>query len=166
MNCLPAPIDADSGLSRPGTAAGLRGWLLVYMAGLVVQGLHGLGLTVAAVVIYADPARAGLTSFVSLRALLFYVVTNVAVAIYTAVVLVLMVRRRKAAIVNAVVLNCLTVAILISWHFLGEKSPVGTVVDSLPSVVGIAYMLWSKRVSATFIRHGEATRSPLEAPAP
>ena len=42
----------------------------MYMAGLVLQALHGLGLTVAAVVIYGNPRLAGLTSFVPLGWLL------------------------------------------------------------------------------------------------
>jgi len=77
------------------------------MIGLVVQALHGLGLTVGAIVIFADPNRAGLTSFVPLGALLFYVITNIVLAFYTAVVLTLMIRRRKAAIVNSIVLMSL-----------------------------------------------------------
>ena len=45
----------------------------MYMIGLAIQALHGLVLTVGAVVIFADPARVGLTSFIPLGALLFYV---------------------------------------------------------------------------------------------
>ena len=85
-----APTDVGDTASRLNPRAGLRGWLLVYMAGLVVQALHGLVLTVAAVVIYAKPALAGLTSFGPLGWLLFYVVANVVLAVYTAVLLVLM----------------------------------------------------------------------------
>ncbi len=62
---------------------------------------------------------------------MFYVITNIALALYTAVVLTLMIRRRKAAIVNSIVLNCLTVVFLTVWHLLGEKSPFGTIVDSV-----------------------------------
>ena len=124
----------------------------MYMIGLVAQALHGLVLTVGAVVIFADPARAGLTSFIPLGALLFYVLTNIVVAIYTTVVLALMIRRRKAAIVNSIVLNCLTVLFLILWHLLGEKSPLGTFLDSLPGLIGLAYVLRSRRVRGTFVR--------------
>lgn len=146
----PIPVGGtDSSSGRP---VGLRGWLLVYMVGLVLLALHGLGLTVAALVIYANPALAGLTSFVPLGDLLFYVVTNVVLVIYTAVLLVLMFQRRKAAIVNSVVFNLLSVLFLIGWHFIGEKSLVGTVVDSLPGLVGIGYVLGSKRVRGTLVR--------------
>jgi hypothetical protein len=82
---------------------------------------------------------------------LFYVITNIVLAIYTAVVLTLMFRRRKAAIVNAIVLNGLTVLFLALWHLFGEKSPVGTIVDSLPGLVGIAYILRSGRVRGTLV---------------
>ena len=121
------------------------------MAGLVVQALHGLALTVAAVVIYAKPALAGLTSFGPLGWLLFYVVANVVLAVYTAVLLVLMLQHRKAAIANNIVFNFLSVLFLIVWHLLGEKSLVGTVVDSLPGLVGLGYVLTSKRVRGTFV---------------
>jgi hypothetical protein len=123
----------------------------VYMAGLVVQALHGLVLTVAAVVIYAKPALAGLTSFGPLGWLLFYVVANVVLAVYTAVLLVLMLQHRKAAIANNIVFNFLSVLFLVMWHLLGEKSLVGTVVDSLPGLVGLGYVLTSKRVRGTFV---------------
>ncbi len=123
----------------------------MYMAGLVVQALHGLALTVAAVVIYAKPALAGLTSFGPLGWLLFYVVANVVLAVYTAVLLVLMLQHRKAAIANNIVFNFLSVLFLIVWHFLGEKSLVGTVVDALPGLVGLGYVLTSKRVRGTFV---------------
>jgi hypothetical protein len=123
----------------------------VYMAGLVVQALHGLVLTVAAVVIYAKPALAGLTSFGPLGWLLFYVVANVVLTVYTAVLLVLMLQHRKAAIANNIVFNLLSVLFLVVWHLLGEKSLVGTVVDSLPGLVGLGYVLTSKRVQGTFV---------------
>jgi hypothetical protein len=130
------------------------------MIGLVIQALHGLGLTVGAIVIFADPKLAGLTSFVPLGALLFYIITNIALALYTAVVLTLMFRRRKAAIMSSIVLNCLTVLFLTLWHLLGEKSPLGTIVDSLPGLVGFAYILRSKRVRCTFIRFRTGTPLP------
>jgi hypothetical protein len=130
------------------------------MVGLVIQALHGVGLTIGAIVIFANPKLAGLDSFVPLGALLFYVLTNIVLAIYTAVVLTLMIRRRKAAILNSIVLNCLTVLFLTLWHLLGEKSPFGAIVDSAPSLVGLAYMVRSKRVRATF------TFSRAEVPVP
>ncbi len=133
------------------------------MVGLAIQALHGLGLTVGAVVIFTDPARAGLASVVPLGALLFYVITNTVLAIYTALVLSLMIRRRKAAIVNSIILNCLTVLFLTVWHLFGEKSPVGTIVDSVPGLIGIAYILRSRRVRATLVRvRGHAPSTGIE----
>ena len=96
MNLSTTPIDVRGSASRPGLPSALRGWLLVYVIGLVMQALHGLGLTLGAIVIFADPARAGLTSFMPLGGLLFYVVTNIVLAVYTAIVIALMIRRRKA----------------------------------------------------------------------
>jgi hypothetical protein len=122
------------------------------MVGLAIQALHGVVLTVGAVVIFTDPARAGLASFVPLGALLFYVITNIVLAIYTALVLCLMIRRRLAAIVHSIILNCLTVLFLTLWHLFGEKSPVGTIVDSLPGLIGIAFILRSRRVRGTLVR--------------
>ncbi|MGH9080001.1 MAG: hypothetical protein ACRDYE_08020 [Acidimicrobiales bacterium] len=138
----------------------------MFMVGLVTQALHGLGLTAGAIVIFADPGRAGLTSFVPLGALLFYVITNIVIAAYTAVVLALMIRRRRAAIVNCIVLNCLTVVFLSLWHLLGEKSPFGTIVDSLPGLVGLAYILRSRRVRGTFVRTRTKTALPTDPHSP
>lgn len=154
-----APADGGRAASGLGQRAGLRGWLLVYTAGLVVLALHGLGLTVAAVVIYANPPLAGLTSFVPLGWLLFYVVTNVVLVIYTAVLLVLMLRRRKAAIASNIVFNLLSVLFVGLWHLVGEKSVAGTVVDSLPGLAGLGYVLTSKRVRGTFIGSGSRGRA-------
>ncbi|MGC9963481.1 MAG: DUF2569 family protein [Acidimicrobiales bacterium] len=166
MSSSAPPGDVGGSASQGDLPSGLRGWLLVYMVGLAIQALHGLELTVGATVIFADPARAGLTSFVPLEALLFYVITNVVLAIYTALVLSLMIRRRRSAIVNSIVLNCLTVLFLTLWHLFGEKSPVGTIVDSLPGLIGIAYMLCSRRVSGTFIcaRGGAPSLSSEQSP--
>lgn len=130
---------------------GLRGWLLIYMAVLVILFLHGIGLAVASIVIYADPSAAGLHSFVPLSSLLFYVASNLILAIYTVRLFSLMLRRRRAAIINNVIFNVLSVIFLLSWHFLGEKSNVGTLVDTLPNLAGLAYILWSRRTRNTFI---------------
>jgi hypothetical protein len=48
------------------------------------------------------------------------------------------------------VFNALSVAFLVSWFFLGAKSPIGTVVDSLPALAAIAYFCRSRRVWNTF----------------
>jgi hypothetical protein len=72
------------------TREGIRGWLLVYMIALAIQLVHGIGLTLAAIVIYSNPSIAGLHSFVPFGALLFYVFTNVVAASYAIVLLFLM----------------------------------------------------------------------------
>lgn len=121
---------------RPAAAkpplAGNRGWLLVYIICLAIELVHGLGLTVAALIIYGNPSLAGLHSFVPLWALLVYVVTNIALVAYGVVVLVLMAKKRKAAIINNIAFNILSVAVVVCWHFIGAKSHLGTILDSLP----------------------------------
>ena len=129
---------------------GIAGWLLVYIIVLGFLVVHGLGLTLAAIIIYSKPSLAGLHTFVPLGALLYYVLTNIAGAVYTVVLFVLMFRRRHSAIANNIAFNILSASILVSWHLLGAKSPVGTVVDVLPYLVGLSYVLTSKRVRNTF----------------
>jgi hypothetical protein len=130
--------------------SGVRGWLLVYTISLAYLLLHGAGLTIASLVIYAHPALAGLRSFVPLRFLVLYVATNVLLILYTITLFVLMARKRRAAIVHNVIFNVLGVVFLLAWHVLGEKSNVGTVVDTLPYLIGLAYVLRSRRVRNTF----------------
>ena len=60
-------------------------------------------------------------------------------------------RRRRSAIVNNVIFNILAVVFLLSWHLFGEKSTIGTVIDSVPNLVGAVYILMSARVRSTFI---------------
>jgi hypothetical protein len=134
-----------------GALPGLRGWLLVYMAVLAILFFHGIGLTVASIVIYADPSAAGLHSFVPLGFLLFYVASNLILVIYTVRLFILMRQRRRTAIINNITFNALSVIFLLAWHLLGEKSNVGTLVDTLPNIAGLAYVLWSRRVRNTFI---------------
>jgi hypothetical protein len=124
---------------------------MVYIA--VVAGLlaHAALLTVGAIVVYSDPAAAGLRSFVPLGALLFYAATNVGLILYGAVLFVMMRRRRRSFIANNVVFNLLSVAFLLAWHLIGEKSNIGTLIDSAPNLVGAAYILLSRRVRSTFI---------------
>lgn len=129
---------------------GNRGWLLIYMVGLVAQLVHDLELTIASLIIYANPSLAGRDSFIPLWALLIYVVSNVGLIAYGAVVFVLMLKKRRAAIPNNIAFNALSVAFLIVWFLLGAKSPVGTVVDSLPGLAGIAYFSRSRRVRNTY----------------
>ena len=129
---------------------GLRGWLLVYIVALVLLMMHGLGLTLAASIIYIHPSFSGSHPFVSLGDLLFYVVTNVALAVYTVVLLVLMARRRKSAITHNIIFNLASILFVVSWQVLGEKSVVGTFVDSLPGLIGFLYISRSECVRQTF----------------
>ncbi|WP_433203959.1 DUF2569 family protein [Dactylosporangium sp. CS-047395] len=139
-------------------STGIRGWLLLYVIALGVQAAHDLMLTVAAVIISARPSLAGLDSFVPLPSLVFYVASNLVLVLYTVVLYVLMFRRRRSAVVNNHIVNALAIVFLVCWHFLGMKSTLGTVVDSVPSLVGIGYVLTSRRVRQTFTP--DPTRQP------
>jgi hypothetical protein len=114
------------------------------------EGIRGIELTVAAIIIFSDPSIAGLHSFVPLGSLLFYVITNAIAASYTIVLFFLMFRNRHSAIVNNIIFNALSVSFVVAWRFSGEKSHVGTVVDVLPGLVGLCYFFTSKRVRKTF----------------
>jgi Protein of unknown function (DUF2569) len=138
------------GKSIRGEPQGIAGWLLVYVIVLAFLVMHGIGLTVAAIIIYSNPSIAGLHTFIPLGGLLYYVMTNIAIALYTLVLFVLMFRRRHSAIANNIAFNILSASIVVSWHLLGEKSPAGTVIDVLPYLVGLCYILTSKRVRNTF----------------
>jgi hypothetical protein len=129
----------------------IRGWLLVYIAVLAVLGLHGAGLTIGSIVTYAHPAAGELHSPIPLDFLLFYVITNVILILYTAVLFILMSRRLRSAIINNIIFNISSMVFLVAWHLIGAKSNVGTLVDSLPNLAGVAYILVSKRVRSTFI---------------
>jgi len=129
---------------------GIRGWLLLYMVGLGAELAHGLGLTIGSLIIYANPSLAGRDSFIPLWALLIYVVSNLGLVTYGVVLFVLMLKKRRAAIANNILFNALSVAFLVNWFFLGAKSPIGTVVDSLPALAAIAYFSRSRRVRNTF----------------
>lgn len=129
---------------------GIRGWLLLYVVGLAAELAHGLALTIGSLVIYAKPSLAGLHSFIPLWALLIYVVSNFGLVAYGFALFVLMSRGRRAAIANNILFNALSVAFLVIWFFLSAKSPIGTVVDSLPGLVAIAYFSRSRRVRNTF----------------
>lgn len=143
------PAEQPAGQQGPRPA--IRGWLLAYIVVLAYLMLHGAGLTIASIVIYAHPAAAGLRSFVPLSLLIFYVITNVILIFYAALLFVLMARRRKSAIISNIVFNILSVAFLVAWHILGEKSNVGTFVDAVPGLAGAAYFALSRRVRNTFI---------------
>jgi hypothetical protein len=136
--------------SAPNQETGLRGWLLVYVVALVWLMAHGLALTIAAIVFYTHPSVAGSQPFVSFGGLIFYVVTNLILGLYTVVLLVLMAKRRRAAIAHNIIFNLASIAFVVCWHVLGTKSVVGVFVDSLPGLIGFLYFSRSDRVRRTF----------------
>jgi hypothetical protein len=131
---------------------GIKGWLLVYIIVLVFLLVHGLALTIASLIINAHPSLVGMQSFIPLSALLLYVTTNFIEVIYIVVLFVLMFKKKKSAIINNIVFNILSVLFLVGWHFLGEKSNIGTFIDALPGIIGLCYFLISKRVKNTFVK--------------
>lgn len=143
-------------VNRRRESGGIRGWLLVYVVVLAFLTVHGIALTIASIIIYSKPSAAGLAtvaplkSFSPLSSLLFYVITNVLLVIYAVVLYILMFQRRKAAIAHNIAFNTLSVLLLVAWHFIGEKSNIGTFVDALPNLVSLWYFLVSKRVRNTF----------------
>jgi hypothetical protein len=130
---------------------GIRGWLLVYVIALAIFSIHSLGLTIASLIINAHPSLVGMQSFIPLGALLFYVITNLIEVVYAIVLFILMFRKKRSAIINNIIFNALSVVFLLSWHFIGEKSVIGTFVDALPGLIGLGYFLASKRVRNTFV---------------
>jgi hypothetical protein len=127
----------------------IRGWLIVYLVALGGLAAHGLELTIASLIIGADPSLAGLTSFVPAPALAFYVVSNALLIVYTILLFVLMFRRKRSAIAHNVVFNALSVLFLLGWHAFHMKSTVGVAIDVTPNIVMAAYILTSKRVRRT-----------------
>jgi hypothetical protein len=73
-------------------------------------------------------------------------------ALYSLLVVWLVLRKRRAAVVHNAVWAVLTVICLVAWHFLGMKSQIGVVVDSLPGLIGVIYFACSKRVKLTLVR--------------
>jgi hypothetical protein len=134
------------------TPEGIRGWLLVYVIVLGLLALHGLGLTVATLIVNADPSLVGMNSFVPLPSLLLYVISNLFLVLYTVVLYILMFKGLKSAIINNVIFHVLSIAFLVSWHIVGMKSTLGTVIDSTPGIIGVWYMLASRRVRSTFTK--------------
>lgn len=63
-----------------------------------------------------------------------------------------MLERKRRAVLHNCIWNLLSILFLLTWHLAAEKSNIGTFVDALPSVVGIGYILLSRRVKATFVR--------------
>jgi hypothetical protein len=145
-----SPSAGRSGSVARARLVGIRGWLLVYVVGLAAELAHGLALTIGSLVIYTKPSLAGLHSFIPLWGLLIYVVSNLGLVAYGAVLFGLMARERKAAIAHNILFNALSIAFLVVWFFLSAKSPIGTVVDALPGLAAIAYFSRSRRVRNTF----------------
>ncbi|MFB9363461.1 DUF2569 family protein [Actinoplanes nipponensis] len=155
-----APGRANSGglvsaerLSGDGPEAGrtpIRGWLVVYLVALAGLALHGLALTIASLVIAADPSLVGLTSFVSAPALTFYVTSNASLILYTVVLYLLMGKRKRSAVAHNVIFNILSLSFLVGWHAMGMKSTVGLAIDAIPPVLMTAYFVTSRRVRRTF----------------
>jgi hypothetical protein len=130
----------------------IRGWLVVYLVVLGGLAAHGLELTIASLIIGADPSLAGLSSFVPASALVFYVISDAVLILYTVLLFVLMFRRKRAAIAHNVVFNVLSVGFLVGWHVFHMKSTVGVAIDMVPNIVMAAYILASKRVRRTLRR--------------
>jgi hypothetical protein len=129
---------------------GIGGWLLIYVIGRAGLLLHQLQLTVGAIVIFADPAVAGLRTFVPLSAFLVYEAANWLLVGLTLLAFVLIRRRSRAAIWVNLALSGLWLAALVVWQFLGLKSPAGTIIDATPALLGLWYFVTSRRVRNTF----------------
>ncbi|WP_433361758.1 hypothetical protein ACQPZX_29090 [Actinoplanes sp. CA-142083] len=130
----------------------VRGWFLVYVIVLAVLAAHGLELTIASLIIGADPSLAGLATFVPAYALTFYVISNLLLILYTVLLFMLITKRKRSAIVHSVIFNILSIVFLVTWHAFHMKSTVGVVIDTAPNIVLIAYILTSKRVRQTLRR--------------
>ncbi|MFI5896303.1 DUF2569 family protein [Actinoplanes sp. NPDC051513] len=144
--------DESIGVGSPWERPPIRGWLIVYLVVLAGLAAHGLELTVASLIIAADPSLAGLTSFVSAPALIFYVISNTLLILYTVLLFVLIIRRKRSAIAHSIIFNALSVAFLLGWHVLHMKSTLGVAIDAAPNILLIAYILASERVRQTLRR--------------
>ncbi|RLP86010.1 DUF2569 family protein [Micromonospora sp. BL4] len=134
------------------SALRLGGLLAGYVVVLVLLLIHGIGLTIATLVIDANPSLVGMTELGPESHIVFYVVTNCLLAVYTVVLLWLICTRRRAAIVHNYLYCAISIGCLVAWNVLGMKSPIGTVIDSLPGIVGIVYFANSTRVKRTLRR--------------
>ncbi len=136
-----------------GQLSGIRGFLVFYLFIMAYQLVHGLVLTGGSIVLYNNPALAKTQDFsLPLSGLLLYDISNLILAALGVVFLVLAFKRKKAAIVWGLALSVLWPVALFVWHIAGEKSHFGTIVDTLPNIIGIFYLLLSKRVKATFVK--------------
>lgn len=130
---------------------GIPSGLLLYAVLLMYLVVHGLWLSVASIVIYHDPSLAGLNTYLPLKFEVTYVVTNLVLVFYTTVLVILIFKHRHSAILHNAVLAALNIVFLVLWHLFGAKSSIGTLVDSLPGLVGILYFLTSERVKNTLV---------------
>ena len=134
------------------------GLLAVYVVVLGVLIVHGLGLTVAAVIVNANPSLGDLDEPSPWSHIAFYAATNAILVFYTVVVMRLILHKRRSAIPHNAALAVLTTTFLVIWHLLGMKSLIGVIVDSAPGFVGIIYLARSERVTQTLVRRrGEST---------
>jgi hypothetical protein len=134
------------------SAPHLGGLLVGYVVVLVLLLIHGIGLTIATLVIEANPSLVGMTDLGPGSHIAFYVVTNCLLAAYILMLVWLICTKRRAAIVHNYVYCAISIGCLVAWNALGMKSPIGTIVDSLPAVVGILYFANSTRVKRTLQR--------------
>lgn len=121
---------------------------------VVVQGVlvfHGLGLTVAAVIVNANPSLGGLSEPLPWSYIAFYVATNVVLAVYSVVLIRLIFTRRKSTLVHNAVWAIMTIVFLVIWHLLGMKSLIGVFIDSSPGLVGMLYLSLSTRAKRTLV---------------
>lgn len=128
----------------------IGGLLFVYHILLIIFAVHNSVLTVGSMVVFAHSSATG-HSHVAPAALVFYVITNLVLILYVLYLFRLKARRRRSAIINNIAFNILSVVFLVSWHAIGEKSTTGTIVDSVPNLVIVAYFLLSGRVRRTFV---------------
>ncbi len=120
---------------------------------MVYQLVHGLVLTGGSNVLYNNPALAKTQDFsLPLSGLLVYDIPNLILAALGVVFLILAFKKMKAAIACGLVLSILWPVVLLIWHVAGEKSHFGTIVDILPNIINIFYLLLSKRVKAPFVK--------------
>jgi hypothetical protein len=158
LNGVPDAHSRDRLAGHASDLPQIRGLLLVYLIAIAVFTLHTALLTTGSVVVYAHSVATGSHPHVSLSFLVFYVITNIALILYVVYLFILMSRRRRSAIPNNIIFNIMAVVFLLSWHVMGEKSNIGTIIDSAPNLVAAGYFLLSRRVRNTFVvAHRQAT---------
>ena len=146
-----------SEVSKPENLAGqgpglprIRGLLLVYFTALTIFFVHNSFLIAGSIVVYGHSSATG-SHHVPPGSLVYYIISNVALLVYVIYLFILMKRRRRSAIIHNLLFNLLSVVFLVTWHAIGEKSTTGTIVDSIPNLVIVAYFLVSGRVRKTFV---------------